>query len=252
MGILGTIQFVQGIKRQDISPAVKKTEAGMPCTGFPAGHRQKPCEMLYPHQTCVPLLPVHIRIKAHWQRTQPAVQRPHIKLRSHRLQACTQQNRGQLHPFTFQAVHITGPQKESDPRTIEFMPVTQQLLHHLHILTCPDGLRILTHGIFRQPGKPLLQGVLWLYHNGHAQHRSFRKRIHQRIHRFFSPGHLTGNGARLRWRTELLHHHGTMWQIINPPHPVLRIGMRRGKPQAFCKVRHHRHNIRSVLTGIGS
>ncbi|GDI06993.1 hypothetical protein BvCmsNSP039_02772 [Escherichia coli] len=83
MCILGPVQLVQRIKGQHIPATVKETESGMPRTGFPSRHRQEPCQMLYPHQTRVPLFFIRIRIKTHGQRAQPAVQRSDIKLRAH-------------------------------------------------------------------------------------------------------------------------------------------------------------------------
>ncbi|GCP42811.1 hypothetical protein ExPECSC017_00002 [Escherichia coli] len=107
--VLGAIQFIQRIKGQHIPTPVKETESGMAGARLPPGHRQEPRQMLHPHQTRVPLLPVRIRVKTHGQRTQPAVQWPHIKLRAYRLQAGAQQCRGQGHPLTLQAVHILSP-----------------------------------------------------------------------------------------------------------------------------------------------
>ncbi|CAD5557218.1 Uncharacterised protein [Escherichia coli] len=88
--ILGAIQFIQRIKGQHIPTPVKETESGMTGARLPPGHWQEPSQMLHPHQTRVPLLPVRIRIKTHGQRTQPAVQWPHIKLRTYRLQTGAQ------------------------------------------------------------------------------------------------------------------------------------------------------------------
>ena len=86
MRVLGAVELVERIECQGIPAAVEKAEAGVPRAGFPSGYRQKSCQVLNPCQTGIPVFFVAVRVKAHRQRPQPAVQRTFFKLRSYWLQ----------------------------------------------------------------------------------------------------------------------------------------------------------------------
>ncbi|SQC29497.1 Uncharacterised protein [Klebsiella pneumoniae] len=197
--------------------------------------------MLDEGQPGVPVLFVRFRVKTHRQCTQVGIERRHIELRAHRLQAGAEQHVRQLHTFVVDRRQVAGAQQEGNAGAIQLVAIPLVLFHLCHILAHTPGLGILTDGIFRQLVKIAFQRVLRLYHDGHADHRPLREHVHQRIDFLLTALHFPGDGPGLRRTAQLFDRNGAVRLVIKPPHAVVRIGHRRRKPQCFGKIVLYRH-----------
>ncbi len=181
MGVHLPIQAAERVEGDRPATAVEHRDARVPRTLSAAPHRRQVRRVLSEHQLGVPLAPILAGVVAAWQPPQVAVERRHLVVLAHRLQASIEHHVRQVQAAPVQFRFVASAQVECQRPPVELVCAADEGAGFLHVLQRLLRRQRLAHGLLRQVVEIRFQDILRRGDHRETQQGVFRHLVEQRV-----------------------------------------------------------------------
>ncbi|KWT88516.1 hypothetical protein APY03_3533 [Variovorax sp. WDL1] len=235
MGIHLPIQPVQGVKRNRAASAVEHRDARMPRALGAAPHRRQVRRVLGEHQLRVPLLPILAGVVAARQPAQVAVERRHLVVLAHRLQAGVEHHVREIQPAPVQFRLVAPAQVEREGASVELVRAADQRARLMHVLERLFRRQRLANGFFRQMVEIRFEDILRCGDHRQTHRRVFGHLVEQRIDRIAFAG-LAGQVPGARRHAQPVGDQHAMRHAVEVPGPLRHVRARLTEEQPLAEI----------------
>jgi hypothetical protein len=181
VGVHLPVQAVERIEGDRPAAAVEHRDAGVPRTLGAAPHRRQVRRVLGEHQLGVPLAPILAGVVAARQPAQVAVERRHLVVLAHRLQASVEHHVRQVQAAPIQFRLVAPAQVERQRAPVELVRAADQGAGFMHVLERLLRRQRLAHGLLRQVVQIRFQDILRRGDHRETKQGVFRHLVEQRV-----------------------------------------------------------------------